>query len=73
MRFRIPGCFAIASFLLLSTGVLPAQAANRITILYDAFGKSSSLKKDWGFSAFVEYNGKRILFDTGNRYLGPKS
>jgi len=39
---------------------------NRITVLYDAFGKSSPLKKDWGFSAFIEYNGKRILFDTGN-------
>ena len=24
------------------------------------------MKKDWGFSAFIEYNGKRILFDTGN-------
>jgi metal-dependent hydrolase (beta-lactamase superfamily II) len=23
------------------------------------------MKKDWGFSAFVEINGKRILFDTG--------
>jgi len=37
-----------------------------MTVLYDAFGKSSDLKKDWGFSAFVEYGGKRILFDTGN-------
>ena len=24
------------------------------------------MKKDWGFSAFIELNGKRILFDTGN-------
>jgi len=39
---------------------------NRITILYDAFGKNPAMKKDWGFSAFVEINGKRILFDTGN-------
>ena len=38
----------------------------RITILYDAFGKPSAMTKDWGFSAFVEYGGKRILFDTGN-------
>jgi 7,8-dihydropterin-6-yl-methyl-4-(beta-D-ribofuranosyl)aminobenzene 5'-phosphate synthase len=52
--------------LLLSTVISTAQPANRITILYDAFGKSSNLKKDWGFSAFVEYDGKRILFDTGN-------
>jgi len=40
----------------------PAQ----ITILYDAFGKTSAMKKDWGFSAYIEYGGKRILFDTGN-------
>ena len=34
--------------------------------LYDAFGKSNKLTKDWGFAALVEYGGKRILFDTGN-------
>jgi 7,8-dihydropterin-6-yl-methyl-4-(beta-D-ribofuranosyl)aminobenzene 5'-phosphate synthase len=43
-----------------------AQEARRITILYDAFGTPSALVKDWGFAAFVEYGGKRILFDTGN-------
>lgn len=42
-----------------------AQSANHVTILYDAFGKSSATKKAWGFSALVEYGGKRILFDTG--------
>jgi 7,8-dihydropterin-6-yl-methyl-4-(beta-D-ribofuranosyl)aminobenzene 5'-phosphate synthase len=42
----------------------PAQ--DRITILYDAFGKPSSMKKDWGYSALVEYDGKHVLFDTGN-------
>ncbi len=51
-------------------GVPQAHAAEtgnaRITMLYDAFGKSSELKKDWGFSALIEYGGKRILFDTGN-------
>jgi 7,8-dihydropterin-6-yl-methyl-4-(beta-D-ribofuranosyl)aminobenzene 5'-phosphate synthase len=66
MRFRIAVCLAVAFLFLLSVGTSPAESANRITIVYDAFGKSSSLKKDWGFSAFVEYNGKRILFDTGN-------
>jgi 7,8-dihydropterin-6-yl-methyl-4-(beta-D-ribofuranosyl)aminobenzene 5'-phosphate synthase len=40
--------------------------AAEITILYDAFGKPSAMKKDWGFSALIEYRGKRILFDTGN-------
>ena len=39
---------------------------DRITILYDAFGKSSGMKKDWGYSALIEYSGKHILFDTGN-------
>ena len=38
----------------------------QITVLYDAFGKTSNMQKDWGFSAFIEYGGKRILFDTGN-------
>jgi 7,8-dihydropterin-6-yl-methyl-4-(beta-D-ribofuranosyl)aminobenzene 5'-phosphate synthase len=42
-----------------------AQSANRITILYDAFGKSAATTKAWGFSALVEYDGKWILFDTG--------
>lgn len=47
-----------------ATTATPAK--NQITILYDAFGKDSAMKKDWGFSALVEVNGKRILFDTGN-------
>lgn len=38
----------------------------QITLVYDAFGQSSELKKDWGFAAFIEYGGKRILVDTGN-------
>jgi 7,8-dihydropterin-6-yl-methyl-4-(beta-D-ribofuranosyl)aminobenzene 5'-phosphate synthase len=43
-----------------------AESANRVTILYDAFSKSPAVTKDWGYSALVEYGGKRILFDTGN-------
>lgn len=38
----------------------------RITVLYDAFGRSGGMQKDWGYAAFIEYAGKRILFDTGN-------
>jgi 7,8-dihydropterin-6-yl-methyl-4-(beta-D-ribofuranosyl)aminobenzene 5'-phosphate synthase len=38
----------------------------RITVLYDAFGKDSKMTKDWGYAAFVEISGKRILFDTGD-------
>jgi 7,8-dihydropterin-6-yl-methyl-4-(beta-D-ribofuranosyl)aminobenzene 5'-phosphate synthase len=44
----------------------PAAPANRVTILYDAFGKVPEMRKDWGYSALVEHAGKRILFDTGN-------
>jgi 7,8-dihydropterin-6-yl-methyl-4-(beta-D-ribofuranosyl)aminobenzene 5'-phosphate synthase len=46
----------------------PAHRApgDRITILYDAFGKRAGLTRDWGFAALVEYQGTRILFDTGN-------
>ncbi len=50
-------------------GTSPAYAQSstgQITVLYDAFGKASTMKKDWGFSALIEYDGKRILFDTGN-------
>jgi 7,8-dihydropterin-6-yl-methyl-4-(beta-D-ribofuranosyl)aminobenzene 5'-phosphate synthase len=43
-----------------------AIAKDRVTILYDAFSDSKDVTKDWGFSAFVEHDGKRILFDTGN-------
>src|SRR5258708_26653101 len=42
----------------------PTQA--QITVLYDAFGKSSDMHKDWGYAALVEYGGKRILVGTGN-------
>ena len=45
---------------------LPPAGENRITNLYDAFSDSSELEEDWGYSALVEYNGKRILFDAGN-------
>lgn len=46
--------------------IKPAEPAQRITILYDAFGKIAAMKKDWGFAALVEVGGRRILFDTGN-------
>jgi 7,8-dihydropterin-6-yl-methyl-4-(beta-D-ribofuranosyl)aminobenzene 5'-phosphate synthase len=49
--------------------ISPASATTepaRITILYDAFGKDAVMTKDWGYAALVEFNGKRILFDTGD-------
>ena len=58
MRIRMFLCFTIATIFVLSKATLAAQPVNRVTILYDAFGKSPSLKKDWGFSAFLEYKGE---------------
>lgn len=52
--------------LLLAAAPSNAQEPRRITIHYDALGAQSALVKDWGFAAFVEYGGRRILFDTGN-------
>src|SRR5215471_9685979 len=68
---------AIATGLAIGLAVLPAGPSARqvsktdatrlrIMILYDAFGNPSMMQKDWGFAALIEYNGKRILFDTGN-------
>jgi 7,8-dihydropterin-6-yl-methyl-4-(beta-D-ribofuranosyl)aminobenzene 5'-phosphate synthase len=45
--------------------VFSQEQTAQITILYDAFGNDSPLKQGWGFSALVEYRGKRVLFDTG--------
>ena len=56
----------LAGVLLQAPNVSSAQDSGRITVLYDAFGKASDMKKDWGFAALVEFHGKRILFDTGN-------
>jgi len=51
----------------ISASAASAQSTTgQITVLYDAFGKTSTMTKDWGFAALVEYRGKRFLFDTGN-------
>ena len=63
MRTHFLGILAVALF---SLAPRPAKSQDRVTILYDAFGESKDLTKDWGFSALVEHQGKRILFDTGN-------
>lgn len=70
---RLISC-SIAALILISCLVtqFSAPRANtaptkaQITVLYDAFGKTPGMQKDWGYAAFVEYAGKRILFDTGN-------
>src|SRR5437763_8128229 len=49
----------------------PAADQNSILNLYDAFGyQKRGTVLDWGFSALVRYNGKTILFDTGNSANG---
>lgn len=62
---RVP-VLRILAFLLVCVAAVPGRAQDKVTILYDAFGESKELTKDWGYSALVEHNGKRILFDTGN-------
>jgi len=51
---------------MLPESIAATSSKSQVTILYDAFGRASNLKKDWGYSALIEYGGKRILFDTGN-------
>ena len=52
------------------TSSFPTASADssqaQITVLYDAFGKPSNMRKDWGYAALIEYGGRRILVDTGN-------
>ncbi len=62
--YRLCG-IAVVSVALFFCGAA-VRAENRITILCDAFGRKGDLKQDWGYSALIEYNGKRILFDTGD-------
>ena len=60
--------------ILLMAGVLFARsmpksgaANNSILSLYDAFGyQKKGTVLDWGFAVLIHYNGKTILFDTGN-------
>ncbi|RLC78893.1 MAG: hypothetical protein DRI61_09000 [Chloroflexi bacterium] len=40
-------------------------SAVRVSILFDNFSHDKRFKAGWGFSALLEVEGKRILFDTG--------
>jgi len=51
-------------------GALPASP-NTMLNLYDAFGyQRKGTVLDWGFSLLIHYNGRTILFDTGNSEQG---
>ena len=72
-RSLVTSCsIALALLMTCTTPVSATEVARagrdqaQITILYDAFGKDPAMQKDWGYSAFIEYGDKRILFDTGN-------
>jgi len=56
---------ALLVIVLALVGVSAADTPNRVTILYDSFGKDPALTMGWGFAALIEYGDKRILFDTG--------
>ena len=66
MRVLSPLLRALPCLLLAFTAVTPALGADRVTVLYDAFGERPNLKRDWGIALLVEVSGKKILFDTGN-------
>ena len=57
---------ALYSLLLVLSPPVTGVAQNQVTILNDAFAKNTSLETDWGYSALIEFEGKRILFDTGD-------
>jgi len=59
-------CALLGLAICTSPALAAAPPAARVTILYDAFGDRPGLERDWGFSALVEYGGRRILFDAGN-------
>ena len=61
-------CIVALFFSGITLSVKAAESPARVTIIYDAFGKPSGLARGWGYSALIEYGGKRILFDTGGQY-----
>ena len=61
-------CRAFALLLFVVSPLLAQTPQNSILNLYDAFGlQKRGTVLDWGFSALIHYNGKTILFDTGNQ------
>jgi 7,8-dihydropterin-6-yl-methyl-4-(beta-D-ribofuranosyl)aminobenzene 5'-phosphate synthase len=68
----LPRCLLVGGLAAMGSWAAGAPSARaqpstaQITVLYDAFGKTSTMTKDWGFAAYIEYGDKRILFDTGN-------
>jgi 7,8-dihydropterin-6-yl-methyl-4-(beta-D-ribofuranosyl)aminobenzene 5'-phosphate synthase len=66
MRSLRPVCAILSALLTAGFTDAATQSGTKVTIITDAFGASSSASHDWGFSALIEHEGRRILFDTGN-------
>jgi 7,8-dihydropterin-6-yl-methyl-4-(beta-D-ribofuranosyl)aminobenzene 5'-phosphate synthase len=67
MKRYIVARYVLAALILTTAHQSSGEEIARITNLYDAFGApATTLTRDWGFAALVEYRGKRVLFDTGN-------
>lgn len=59
-------CLLLFCILLLAQQPSAAGAENSITNIYDTMGvQKAGTIQDWGFAAFVKYDGRNILFDTG--------
>jgi 7,8-dihydropterin-6-yl-methyl-4-(beta-D-ribofuranosyl)aminobenzene 5'-phosphate synthase len=58
MKLLLAGTITVMLMTTAAIGTAAAAGPDRITILYDAFGKDASMRKDWGFSALVEIAGK---------------
>src|SRR5262249_46749976 len=69
-RHVLLGSAATAFAPLMGRAALGQAASSRVTILFDAFGKPSDLKRGWGYSSLIEHGGRRVLFDTGSSTAG---
>lgn len=58
--------FVDFTFPFVSVSNRPVLTEGSIINLYDAFGKDTTLTKDFGFSCITKYQGKTILFDAGS-------
>ena len=67
---RLAGFLIGWAILAAAGGVRADDPPAQVTVLFDAFGARSDLKRGWGYSALVEYGSRRILFDTGGSLEG---
>jgi 7,8-dihydropterin-6-yl-methyl-4-(beta-D-ribofuranosyl)aminobenzene 5'-phosphate synthase len=65
-RHVLRGCAAACAAPLLVRSAFAQPPAARITIIFDAFGRPSDLRRGWGYSSLIEYGGRRVLFDLGS-------